>query len=105
MVHKGLITGPSEEAHLKPLEEVLTRMEQAGLHLKKSKCVFVADLVTSLGHRIGPHPVPKKFKAVQLAPNHAICLRTEVIFGTPYILWQVSAQPGNYPCVDLSRFE
>ena len=26
-----LITGPTEEAHLKTQEEVLTRMEQAGL--------------------------------------------------------------------------
>ena len=58
-----LITGPTEEAHSKTLEEVLTRMEQAGLHLKKSKCVTMADSVTYLGHSIdadGLHPVPKK---------------------------------------------
>ena len=47
-------------------------MEQAGLHLKKSKCVFMADSVTYLGHRIdadGLHPVPKKLEAVQRAPK------------------------------------
>lgn len=47
-----LIIRPTDEAHLRALEEVLTRMEEAGLCLKKSKCVFMADSVTYLGHRI-----------------------------------------------------
>ena len=67
-----LITGPTDEAHLKTLGEVLTKLEQAGLRLKKSKCVFMADSVTYLGHRIdadGLHPVPKKLEAVQCAPK------------------------------------
>ena len=41
-----LIGGPTDEARLKTLEEVLTRMELAGFSLKKSKCVFMADSVT-----------------------------------------------------------
>ena len=56
-----LITGPTDKAHLKTLEEVLTKLKQAGLRLKESKGVFMADLVTYLGHRIdanGLHPVP-----------------------------------------------
>ena len=67
-----LITGPTDEAHMKILEEVLTKLEQAGLHLKKSKCVFMADSVTYLGHRIdvdGLHPVLKNMEAVQCAPK------------------------------------
>ena len=67
-----LITGPTDEAHLKTLGEVLTKLEQAGLRLKKSKCVFMADSVTYLGHRIdadGLHPVPKKLEAMQCAPK------------------------------------
>ena len=67
-----LITGPTDEAHLKTLGEVLTKLEQAGLRLKKSKCVFMADSVTYLGHRIdadGLRPVPKKLEAVQCAPK------------------------------------
>ena len=40
-----LITGLTDEEHLGTLEEVLARMEQAGLHLKKSKCAFIADSV------------------------------------------------------------
>ena len=67
-----LITGPTDDEHLKTVEEVLTRMEQTGLHLKKSKCVLMADSVTYLGHRIdanGLHPVKKKLEAVQRAPK------------------------------------
>ena len=47
---------------LKTLEEVLTKMEQAGLCLKRSWCLFMADSVAYLGHRIdadGLHPVKK----------------------------------------------
>lgn len=67
-----LITGPTDQEHLGTLEKVLTRMEQAGLRLKKSKCVFMVDSVTYLGHRIdenGLHPIAKKLKAVQCAPK------------------------------------
>ena len=67
-----LITGSTDEEHLGTLEEVLTRMEQAGLRLKKSKCAFMVDSVTYLGHKIdanGLHPVEKKLEAVQRAPK------------------------------------
>ena len=58
-----LIIGPTDQEHLVTLEEVLTRMEQAGLQLKKSRCAFMADSVTYLGYRInanGLHPVVEK---------------------------------------------
>ncbi len=64
-----LITGSTDEEHLGTLEEILTRL---GLCLKKSKCAFMADSVTYLGHKIdanGLHPVEKKLEAVQRAPK------------------------------------
>ena len=67
-----LISGASDEDHLTALEEVLCRMENAGLRLKKNKCVFMASSVIYLGHMIdaeGLHPVQDKVKAITDAPN------------------------------------
>ena len=41
-----LITGSTEEEHLQNLDKVLTRLENAGIRLKRDKCVF---LLTSCG--------------------------------------------------------
>ena len=67
-----LVTGDSNESHLANLREVLIRLEDAGLRLKKNKCVFMAPSVTYLGHKIdgeGLHPIAEKVKAVNDAPN------------------------------------
>lgn len=67
-----LVTGPTEEEHLSALEKVLGRMSEAGLRLRRDKCVFLAPSVVYLGHRIdaqGLHPVTEKVKAVQEAPT------------------------------------
>ena len=47
-----LITAESDEEHLAKLNEVLTRLEKAGVHLKSNKCAFMAPAVVYLGHRI-----------------------------------------------------
>ena len=41
-----LITGSTEEAHLKTLDEVLARLDRAGLRVKRSKCEFLRSSVT-----------------------------------------------------------
>lgn len=66
-----LVTGQTEEEHLATLEEVLRRMEEAGLRLRKDKCAFLAPSVVYLGHRIdaqGLHPEADKLQALQDAP-------------------------------------
>ena len=66
-----LITGANDEEHLKNLSEVLSRMQQAGLRLKKEKCEFMSMSVVYLGHRIdaqGLHPTRDKVEAIQQAP-------------------------------------
>ena len=63
-----LVSGATDEEHLKNLEVVLTRIEQAGIRLKRDKCRFMSSSVVYLGHRIdaeGLHPVTDKVKAVQ----------------------------------------
>ena len=67
-----LVTGSSEEAHLKALDEVLSRLDRAGLRVKRSKCEFLRPSVTYLGHRIdadGLHPLPDRVRAIKDAPT------------------------------------
>ena len=63
-----LITAPTEEEHLRYLEEVLHRISEADLRLKRSKCRFM-QLV--LEYRIDIYeiyPVEAKVRAVKEAP-------------------------------------
>ena len=67
-----LITGASEEEHLKTLDRVLKRLETAGLRVKKHKCKFMVPSVEYLGYLIdaeGLHPTPEKVRAVKEAPS------------------------------------
>ena len=67
-----LITGATEQEHLQALEEVLSRLEKAGLRARKCKCRFMVPSIDYLGYRIdteGLHPQPDKVKAIKEAPN------------------------------------
>ena len=67
-----LTTGGTEEDHLRSLEEVLKRLDKAGLCVKMKKCEFMRLFVDYLGHRIdehGLHHLPDKIKAIQGAPS------------------------------------
>ena len=67
-----LVTGRTEEEHLQNLEEVISRLEKAGIRLKKSKCAFMLPSIEYLGHTIsaeGLHPTSEKIKAIQDAPT------------------------------------
>ena len=67
-----LITGRSQQDHLKNLEKVLKRLEEAGMRLKQEKCTFLMPEVEYLGHRIcqeGLQPTESKVRAVADAPE------------------------------------
>ena len=67
-----LIAAPTEETHLRILDEVLGRLEQAGLRAKRSKCAFMRPSVTYLGHMIdanGLHPLTDRVRALEEAPT------------------------------------
>ena len=66
-----LVSGANDDEHLSNLSAVLQILEESGLRLKRSKCVFMADEVTYLGFRIskeGISPLPEKVDAIQNAP-------------------------------------
>ena len=67
-----LLNEKSEWEHLKLLDEVLTRLEQTGVKLKKSKCVFLQPYVEYLGYGLddkGVHPLADKIEAIRNAPR------------------------------------
>ena len=67
-----LITGRTEEEHLRTLGKVLQILEEAGMRLKKEKCVFMVPRVEYLGHSIskeGLQPTADKVRAITEAPH------------------------------------
>ena len=66
-----LVTGSDDEDHLSNLSQVLQRLHQHGVRMKKAKCEFLKSSVEYLGHCIdteGLHTTNSKLKAVADAP-------------------------------------
>ena len=61
-----LVTGTSEEKYLKNLSVVLSRIENAGLRLKKDKCSFMLPEVKHLGHKISVRGLEPSIKTVKV---------------------------------------
>ena len=67
-----LVTGTNDGSHLSALEQVLQRLKEAGLRLRKGKCVFMAPSVVYLCHQIdkdGLGPESEKVQALQRPQN------------------------------------
>ena len=73
-----LVTGSTEESHLRALDEVLSRLDKADLRVQQGKCKILSKSVTYLGHCIdadGLHPLQDKLKLLRklrhlLQPPH-----------------------------------
>ena len=66
-----IIYSSTFEQHLVHLEDVLSRLQKAGLKLSAKKCVFAADEVKFLGHNLskrGISPCADKIEIVQQFP-------------------------------------
>ena len=62
-----IVYANSFEEHLQRLDKVLTRLREHGLKLKPSKCTFLAEKITYVGHELssnGVSPNPDKISAV-----------------------------------------
>ena len=67
-----IITGATEEEHLRNLEAVLCRLDQYNLRANLSKCEFFKERVSYCGHEIdskGLHKTQAKIEAVVDAPK------------------------------------
>ena len=72
MVDDVIITGKNDAEHLQNLEEVLRRLQNAGLKANKSKCKFLQDSITFCGHVVtkeGLRQEPEKQQAILQAPK------------------------------------
>jgi hypothetical protein len=66
-----IITGATEEEHLRNLETVLQRLEGYNLRVNLDKCEFFKERVSYCGHEInseGSHKTQAKINAVINAP-------------------------------------
>ena len=67
-----LIVGSTDAEHDARVRQVLQRLKQRGVQLKKDKCEFGQSKVTYLGHRVdheGLKPTEDKVKAIREAPE------------------------------------
>ena len=65
-----LLTGQDDKEHLATLNQMLSRLQEAGLRLKHNKCAFMEQEAEFLGHKVdasGLHPLPHKVMAIQEA--------------------------------------
>lgn len=66
-----LVTGKTDDEHLRHLEEVLRRFESVGLRVKESKCKFMVPVVQFLGRKVtadGILPTDSMTEAIRKAP-------------------------------------
>ena len=67
-----LLAGSTLEEHLCTLEEVLKRLQDAGLRLNRDKCFFLRSSIEYLGHVVDKdsiHPTQEKVQAIKNAPQ------------------------------------
>lgn len=67
-----LVFSQTEQEHFQIIEQVLTRLEDAGLKIKIEKCNFLKSKITYLGHELSRHGVKalkSKIEAVEKFPT------------------------------------
>jgi hypothetical protein len=79
-----LVTGKNRQEHLIHLEQVLQKLESAGVKLKREKCIFMADEVIYLGHQINKRriqPTEEKVQAIKDLPKPTNVKELQVFLG------------------------
>lgn len=64
-----IVTGKNDEEHLRNLEQVIKKLDQFGLKLKKSKCSFFQDSIQYLGWLVDANGVHASTTGVQAILN------------------------------------
>ena len=80
-----IVIAPDFNTHLQQLEEVLQRLQQAGLKLKPSKCELLQSEVRYLGHIVSANGVatdPEKVAAVKDWPTPTGIKQLQAFLGT-----------------------
>ena len=76
-----LVTGRTDEEHMKVLEQVLIRLQEFGLQLKREKCSFLKPSVEYLGYIVdkGLHATPSISGSHYPSSGTEECTRTQII--------------------------
>ena len=80
-----LILRETEATHLQILDEVIGKLKEAGLRLKREKCTFMLNSVEYLKHNIsadGLRPTEEK-----TSPSYAECGTTLLFLWACKLLW------------------
>jgi len=74
-LHDLIVTGQTEESHLKNLDALLQRLHDYGLCVKLEKCEFFKESLEYLGHIIdknGKRPSDSSIEAIKQLPRPTI---------------------------------
>ena len=79
-----LVVGGTEEEHDRRLHQVLKKIDQVDLRLKKKKCDFKKNQVEYMGHVVnsqGVRPTEKKLSAIKNAPEQTDVTELKALLG------------------------
>lgn len=79
-----LVASPDHEHHQRHLRQLFTRLQEHGLKIHPSKCVYGAQEVDFLGHRVsadGITPLPQKVVAIRDFPRPATVRKLREFLG------------------------
>ncbi|XP_023311910.1 uncharacterized protein K02A2.6-like isoform X3 [Anoplophora glabripennis] len=79
-----LVTGKDDEEHIRMLDNVLRKLQDAGLTVKADKCKFFQDELEYLGHKITKEGIKKtedKVEAIVAAPTPTNVSETRSFIG------------------------
>ncbi|XP_018574611.2 uncharacterized protein K02A2.6-like [Anoplophora glabripennis] len=79
-----LVTGKDDEEHIRMLDNVLRKLQDAGLTVKADKCKFFQDELEYLGHKITKEGIKKtedKVEAIVAAPTPTNISETRSFIG------------------------
>ncbi len=82
-----LVSGNGEAGHLEKLDEVLTRLEDAGLRLKQDKCSPLSGVFGPQDHCRRNSTDRRKSQGTPEGSSPHGCLSVEVISGYDKLLW------------------
>uniref|UniRef100_H2ZYF8 ribonuclease H n=1 Tax=Latimeria chalumnae TaxID=7897 RepID=H2ZYF8_LATCH len=75
-----LVTAPTIEEHLATLDQVMSRLQQYGVRVKRAKCQFLQDSVGYLGYQTDPGAAPTEGKVAAIvnapAPKNVMELQS-----------------------------
>lgn len=91
-----LVTGTTEQDHLENLTQVLHRLVEAGVRLKREKYTFLLPTVAYLGYVIsanGLHTSDEKVKGIVEVPALRNVAKQRSIPRFSQLLWKILAEP------------